>query len=307
MTPEETKINENISKILFTGLDDAGKTSIILSLQREFDKIAVLKPTRGADRRDFFFLGKKISEWDLGGQISYRLTYLKDFKHYFADTDIGIYVIDIQNKWRIEESLGYLFDIVDRFRLLGISPHIHIFLHKADPTLDPEYIEKVRADAESMIQDNIKYNNLSYHTTSIHNMSTIISVMSEIMTEVYPQTQLVEDGIKGFAEQLKSSGVVVMDSNSLLIGSYYEDNSIKALFDGAIPYLLTLDERLSLPKKEGFMNQMTVTKADKSFVLKQLVIDEDVSFYLLVLRDSPEIDVKSIESLITLFRTLLDI
>jgi len=36
------------SKILFTGLDAAGKTTIILGLQREFSKIALLKPTRGA-------------------------------------------------------------------------------------------------------------------------------------------------------------------------------------------------------------------------------------------------------------------
>ena len=45
------------AKILFTGLDDAGKTSIILALQREFSKIAVLSPTRGAQRRIFDFLG----------------------------------------------------------------------------------------------------------------------------------------------------------------------------------------------------------------------------------------------------------
>ena len=70
-------------KILFTGLDDAGKTSIILALQREFSKIAVIKPSRGAQRRIFEFLGKEISEWDLGGQISYRISYLKNPSKFF--------------------------------------------------------------------------------------------------------------------------------------------------------------------------------------------------------------------------------
>jgi len=64
-------------KILFTGLDDAGKTSIILALQREFSKITNIEPTRGAQRRMFEFLGKTISEWDLGGQETYRISYLK--------------------------------------------------------------------------------------------------------------------------------------------------------------------------------------------------------------------------------------
>ena len=62
---EEAEQRPEASKLLFTGLDDAGKTSIILSLQREFSKIAVLSPTRGAQRRVFDFLGKEIAEWDL--------------------------------------------------------------------------------------------------------------------------------------------------------------------------------------------------------------------------------------------------
>ena len=47
------KEKSDTHKILFTGLDTAGKSSIILSLQREFSKIAILKPTKGASRRIF--------------------------------------------------------------------------------------------------------------------------------------------------------------------------------------------------------------------------------------------------------------
>ena len=49
-----------LQKILFTGLDTAGKTSIILAIQREFSKIANIKPTRGAQRRIFKYLGRNI-------------------------------------------------------------------------------------------------------------------------------------------------------------------------------------------------------------------------------------------------------
>ena len=66
------------SKILFTGLDNSGKTSIILSLQRELSQISMLKPTKSAQRRIFEFLGKSIAEWDLGGQKRYRIAYLKE-------------------------------------------------------------------------------------------------------------------------------------------------------------------------------------------------------------------------------------
>ena len=135
LSKEKKEPLEPQSKILFTGLDAAGKTSIILALQREFSKIALLKPTRGAQRRIFEFLGREISEWDLGGQISYRISYLKNPGKYFDGTEIAIYVIDIQNKARIPEALSYFKDVVEQFRKLEIEPPIYIFFHKYDPAL----------------------------------------------------------------------------------------------------------------------------------------------------------------------------
>ena len=55
---EFPKEKEEAQKILFTGLDSAGKTSIILALQREISQIAVLKPTRQAQRKIFEYLGR---------------------------------------------------------------------------------------------------------------------------------------------------------------------------------------------------------------------------------------------------------
>ena len=118
------------SKLLFTGLDNAGKTTIIYGLQREFSKIAFLKPTRGAQRRIFEFMGREIAEWDLGGQISYRISYLKNPGKYFDDTEIAIYVIDVQNRVRLPEAISYLKDVVEQFKKLEIAPPIYIFLHK---------------------------------------------------------------------------------------------------------------------------------------------------------------------------------
>ena len=61
-------------KILFTGLDFAGKSSIIQVLKREFSKIAKIQPTKGAHRRVFTLLDREVSEWDLGGQKTYRIS-----------------------------------------------------------------------------------------------------------------------------------------------------------------------------------------------------------------------------------------
>ena len=109
-----------LQKILFTGLDTAGKTSIIFALKREFSKIANIEPTRGAQRQVFQYLGRNIAEWDLGGQISYRISYLRSPNKYFDKTEIAIYVIDVRDKERMQESLSYLSDVIKQFKSLEI-------------------------------------------------------------------------------------------------------------------------------------------------------------------------------------------
>ncbi|MHA2324400.1 MAG: ADP-ribosylation factor-like protein, partial [Promethearchaeota archaeon] len=132
---KEEQPQEKTYKILFTGLDGAGKTSIILSLQREFSKIAIIEPTKGAQRSTFKLMGREISEWDLGGQKSYLISYLKNPSKYFDDTEVAIYVIDILDASRIIESLSYFYDVVEKFKELKISPVINIFFHKYDPKM----------------------------------------------------------------------------------------------------------------------------------------------------------------------------
>ena len=93
---------------------------------REISKIAIVKPTKSAKRRVYDFLGTTISEWDLGGQLRYREEYLKNPK--FLDlTDICTFVIDIQNKKRVNESLNYLIEVINRFVELKINPLILFF------------------------------------------------------------------------------------------------------------------------------------------------------------------------------------
>ena len=95
-------------KIIFAGLDNAGKTSIIKTLLREVAKIAIIKATKGVQRREYEFLGIKIGEWDLGGHQRYRDTYMEQADFIFGGTEICIYVIDVQDKQRIPKSLKYL-------------------------------------------------------------------------------------------------------------------------------------------------------------------------------------------------------
>ena len=299
-----------ISKILFTGLDDAGKTSIILSLQREFSKIAILSPTRGAQKRIFDFLGKEISEWDLGGQLSYRIAYLKNPGKYFDGTEIAIYVIDIQNKPRISEAISYFKDVIEQFKELEIEPPIYVFLHKFDPALRrsaQNEMESLVIDLKDKLRAS-KYKEIYYHETSIYDFGSIITAMSEILLSLYPKSELIEKTIYEFAKKVESEGVVIIDDNSLIIGSYYKDDEIKHLLTASMPYFLTLHDSFQLtnPMEERFENRMIVQRFGKNFIFKQITLKkEEEPYYLILLKEDPVFHKEDLESFANLLKEIL--
>ena len=63
-------------KILMAGLDDSGKTSFLLSVDRKYSKLIGLKPTVGASIKSIEALGATIFLWDLGGQKRFREKYI---------------------------------------------------------------------------------------------------------------------------------------------------------------------------------------------------------------------------------------
>ncbi|MBY9006242.1 MAG: hypothetical protein KGD63_05750 [Candidatus Lokiarchaeota archaeon] len=305
---------QETQKILFTGLDGAGKTSIIMALKREFSKIAILTPTRGAQRRVFGYLGKNISEWDLGGQKSYRIAYLRNPGKYFENTEIAIYVIDIQEEERIEESINYIKDVIKKFKELEIIPPIFIFFHKFDPALEKnalnEYSERI-LNLKQMINKATKYKKLFYYNTSIYDLPSLIKAMSEIYLTLYPKSELIDKTIKEFAKKIKSEGVVIIDDNSLQIGCFFKNEKIKEILSSSTPYFLTLNDSFKVAEErndslKNSENQVMVKRNDKYFIFKQISLKKELSpYYLLLVKDRPEYDKDDIDLLSKLLKEIL--
>ena len=306
--PEAEKVQ---SKILFTGLDDAGKTSIVLSLQREFSKIAVLSPTRGAQRRIFDFLGKEISEWDLGGQTAYRISYLKNPDKYFDGTEIAIYVIDIQNKPRMPEAISYFKDVIEQFNKLGIAPPIYVFLHKYDPALKRgalNEMENLIVDLKEKVRSSTDYKEVYFFETSIYDFSSIIGAMSEILLSLFPKSELIEKTIVEFAKKVESDGVVVIDDNSLIIGSYYKNDETRHLLTASTPYFLVLSDSFQSTSvlENRFEDRMLVQRFGKNFIFKQITLKKDSSpYYLLLLKDDPIFHKEDFETFANILKEIL--
>ena len=309
----ETQNNEteDIQKILLAGLDDAGKTSIIHSLNREFSKIGSLFPTRLVSHHQFHFLGTKLSLWDLGGQSSYRIEYLKKPDFYLTFTKILIFIMDIQNESRVKESITYLNNLIQSFKELKIFPSVFIFFHKFDPNLDStiensiiDLIEKTKTD----INEKIKYNINNFYCTSIYDLSTIISAMSEVLLNLYLKTDIVNKAIKDFAKKIKADAAHIIDKHSLIIGSYYKNEYSKDLLIKATPHFLSLGDFFSnIDTPENISeDQINIHRFGKYFLFKNLLLEEGKRpYYILMYKEDPDYSAVEYNALVKFLNNIL--
>lgn len=135
---EGENLGQNIKKLILVGLDNAGKTSILLSLRgkKNLSDFSSVTPTRGSDTVKFKAFDSGYNIIDLGGQEAYRNNHLENFKQYLIGTNKIIYVIDIQDKDRYEMAIEFLKSIINLMKENRVFVDFSIFLHKFDPDLD---------------------------------------------------------------------------------------------------------------------------------------------------------------------------
>jgi len=165
---------KNAKKILIMGLDNSGKTSILLCLKgiKNLLSFYSIRPTKGADVVAFKISDLNYSIWDFGGQEAFREEYLENFNQYIIGTSKIIYVIDIQDIERYNLALNYLEEIIKHLKEYDRSVDFSIFLHKFDPDLE-QYNKNVNEntvkDIINLINEKIPPNfNYSIHKTSIY-------------------------------------------------------------------------------------------------------------------------------------------
>lgn len=114
------------NKVVFCGLDNSGKTSII-SFMKE-GKFVDHTPTLGKEKNEFEIEGTKITILDLAGQSSFRSMWVSELK----DAKGCIFVIDKSDPSRLAEAKEEFLKILPVLREEGKTTKILIFLNKAD-------------------------------------------------------------------------------------------------------------------------------------------------------------------------------
>jgi len=111
-------------RILMVGLDAAGKTTILYKLK--LGEVVTTIPTIGFNVETVEYKNISFTVWDVGGQDKIRPLW----RHYFTNTQGLIFVVDSNDKERIEEAASELNKMVNEDELKDAV--ILVFANKQD-------------------------------------------------------------------------------------------------------------------------------------------------------------------------------
>ncbi len=212
-------ITRQQQKIVVAGLDNAGKTAILSKLGGHLGikDLAMLTPTRRVERKVIAKSNLDLLVLDMGGQEQYRNRYLEKPELYFLSTNLLLYVIDVQDYQRFDETFSYLKRIVDTLFILEESPQILIFLHKYDPDLreNPEVqlqIEFVKEHLQEMLGE--KKFDYEIYLTSIYSVITKEPQFAKFLKEMVNDRDLISDPTKDKIESL--GGIIDHALNAIM-------------------------------------------------------------------------------------------
>ncbi|MBN2150618.1 MAG: hypothetical protein JW839_04130 [Candidatus Lokiarchaeota archaeon] len=232
-------------KILFAGLDSAGKTSFLNAMEEKYSTLPNIRPTFGPDRREFSIFGFTISNWDLGGQKAYRNEYIQEKDRYFTSLNALFYVVDIQDERRDDEAFSYLKSIVDVLDEVKEDPSIVVCWHKCDKDIAarPETADRI-AKMEARLAQVLGQRKARTFKTSIFDKWTLLKAFSQGLISVSPKTMIIDSQLKEFARKTFSSAVMLLDSNHLLLGSHTTSPALREVCEAIVPHFAAASERV---------------------------------------------------------------
>ncbi|PFH50563.1 hypothetical protein AMATHDRAFT_144848 [Amanita thiersii Skay4041] len=148
---------EREMRILFLGLDNAGKTTILKKLNGE--DVKSVSPTLGFNIKTFVHGKYTLNIWDVGGQRTLR----PYWRNYFEQTDAVVWVVDSGDRLRMQDCRQELHSLLTEDRLAGAS--LLVFANKQD-------IQGSMNDSEISMVINKPMNGLFYQALHLPSIRT---------------------------------------------------------------------------------------------------------------------------------------
>jgi len=292
-------------KILFAGLDNSGKTSFLLSIDRKYSKLIGLKPTRGVSVNSIEALGATIFLWDLGGQIGFRETYLNKSQIYLYEADLLFYFIDIRATERFEESMNYLNDILERIKSFEQKTPIIFILSKGDPDIvETDEIKQNIKNIKQKLEEINLNGEIEFYVTSIFSIFSILRAFSSGISQLSPNKELINFNLTNLAMGADIYLALLLNVDGLVLADYYsseaisltelpqsgvvetEEENLRNVFEVTAPQFAVLHKIFS--KFRTLEQDEAIFQIAESVILLKKVMISEQAMFILFLMDKEE-------------------
>ncbi len=227
-TPSTPLSSQRKMKILFAGLDNSGKTSFLLSVDRKFSKLIGLSPTRGADVSSIEALGATIFLWDLGGQKQYHERYLSKAQIYLFEADLLFYFVDIRDKNRFEESIEYLKNMKKALaELEQTTPIIYVLTKGDSDILESKEIKSNIKNVTNKLTKLSPEEPPEIYITSLFQIFSILRAFSSGIAKLSPNRALVEHNLHEFSSMTDASLILLLSSDGLVLAESFTSKALQ--------------------------------------------------------------------------------
>ena len=283
-------------KLLLIGLDNGGKTSILSVLQDKFSIIKDLLPTRGVKREKLDFFGYPIISWDLGGQIQYReKLYFNKPELFFGDVDIILYVVDIQDSERFNETANYFKNVLEILKELNENPPFLVVFNKSDSDVRRTLGWRKNVDSVknkfNLIIDSFENFKVEFCDTTIFDKTSVMSMFSTALIKISETSEIVENILDDFATQIDARALSLISMDGLIFGSAFKKKTDDMVLNNSALLLQTLS---NFHNSVGLLREKSISlelpannisiRGEKLFDYSEL----DIPVYLWLLSEKPE-------------------
>ena len=236
-------------------------------------------------------------------QVQYREKYYFNKPEiFFTEVDLILYVIDVQDRNRFQESAEYFSQVLEALSDLGENAPILIVLNKSDQDFRKtiEWQKNINAIKEVLSPVLIKFDTfeIDYYDTTIFQKETIMQMFSIALKKVSDTSEIIEHILQEFLYIVNGKAASLISMDGLIFGSYFQTNTDEMLINNTALLLQTLSNfhnsigliREKLIKLEFPMNGITI-QGEKLFEYSNL----QIPVYFWVLLDDPSLIDENIE------------
>jgi GTPase SAR1 family protein len=273
-------------KLLFSGLDNAGKTSFLLGIQQKYSELLGTTPTRGFTQSHIEIFGTQLFEWEVGGQKRYRDAILSSGVILY-DTDALFYLVDMQDLDRLEESVEFFRGLVGFLNNNEIHGPIVVCFHKIDPNVcdDPVIRSAVERGTE-MFQNAAGERPVKFFETSIFDHWSLVEAFSYGVARLSPNREVFRLQLQWLADRISAKDIYLMNEGGIILSDYVGDEPSSTVLEVAVPYAFSLFKTF---KRGGTLqSNRLLWKVDENIILFFQIPVKNYPVYLMSLLPSED-------------------